>query len=184
MQNFISTMGDDYARKLDSLLATFGRQTQLEAMNAMTHTPSKPILLGFHQRAWVMRGLTGVKRLEFYGGLPYFLLCSPRYTQRNAPREWIAPSACEAGPVPPRVASGTPSEYKGRGVTVDSQLLSFSPFTARQSTVEYHPEPSLAVLATRCILVTPHFNASQLDGHFFIGMCKKRIPSQRDIFPG
>jgi hypothetical protein len=24
-----------------------------------------------------------VKRLELYGRLPYFLLCSPRYTQRN-----------------------------------------------------------------------------------------------------
>jgi hypothetical protein len=26
-------------------------------------------------------------------GLPYFLLCSPRYTQCNALREWITPSA-------------------------------------------------------------------------------------------
>ncbi|KAF8194792.1 hypothetical protein K438DRAFT_1761087 [Mycena galopus ATCC 62051] len=38
VQNFISTIGDDYARKLDSLLATFGRQTQLEATNAMVES--------------------------------------------------------------------------------------------------------------------------------------------------
>lgn len=38
MQSFISTLGDEYARKLDSLLATFGRQTQLEATNAMVES--------------------------------------------------------------------------------------------------------------------------------------------------
>ncbi|KAJ7805060.1 hypothetical protein B0H14DRAFT_3772519 [Mycena olivaceomarginata] len=51
---------------------------------------------------WPSRGysypsLAGVKHLGLYGWLPYFLLCSPRYTQCNTPREWIAPSACAAG---------------------------------------------------------------------------------------
>src|SRR4051812_12677870 len=123
-----------------------------------------------------------------------------------------------ASSVPPRVArvaSGTPSEYKGRGsnrifaaplflafhcspgpslsLLIYSSLLfltfhctlvlsslarrplpstihTCSHFVTTQmyssrSTVEYHPEPSLAALATRCILLTPHvpFNASQLD---------------------
>jgi hypothetical protein len=38
VRDFISTLGDEYARKLESLLATFGRQTQLEATNAMVET--------------------------------------------------------------------------------------------------------------------------------------------------
>ncbi|KAF7359013.1 DDE-domain-containing protein [Mycena sanguinolenta] len=38
VQNFIAALGDDYARKLDGLLATFGRATQLEATNAMADT--------------------------------------------------------------------------------------------------------------------------------------------------
>ena len=38
VQNFIATLGDEYARKLDVLLATFGRATQLEATNAMVDT--------------------------------------------------------------------------------------------------------------------------------------------------
>ncbi|KAJ7495778.1 hypothetical protein B0H11DRAFT_2227302 [Mycena galericulata] len=38
LQSFVTTLGDTYARKLDALLATFGRQTQLEATNAMLDT--------------------------------------------------------------------------------------------------------------------------------------------------
>ncbi|KAJ7934359.1 hypothetical protein B0H13DRAFT_2305777 [Mycena leptocephala] len=37
LQSFVTTLGDTYARKLDALLATFGRQTQLEATNAITN---------------------------------------------------------------------------------------------------------------------------------------------------
>jgi hypothetical protein len=36
LQSFVATLGDKYARDLDALLGTFGRQTQLEATNAMT----------------------------------------------------------------------------------------------------------------------------------------------------
>jgi hypothetical protein len=38
LQSFVTTLGDTYARQLDALLATFGRQTQLEATNAMLDT--------------------------------------------------------------------------------------------------------------------------------------------------
>ncbi|KAJ7448840.1 hypothetical protein B0H11DRAFT_2332840 [Mycena galericulata] len=38
LQSFITTLGDSYACKLDALLATFGRQTQLKATNAMSDT--------------------------------------------------------------------------------------------------------------------------------------------------
>ncbi|KAJ6583521.1 hypothetical protein DFH09DRAFT_1309022 [Mycena vulgaris] len=36
--SFVTTLGDTYARDLDALLATFGRQTQLDATNAMSDT--------------------------------------------------------------------------------------------------------------------------------------------------
>jgi hypothetical protein len=38
LQSFIATLGDDYARKLEAVLSNFGRQTQLEATNAMVET--------------------------------------------------------------------------------------------------------------------------------------------------
>ncbi|KAJ6456730.1 hypothetical protein C8R45DRAFT_844722 [Mycena sanguinolenta] len=38
VQNFVATLNDEYARKLDVLLATFGRATQLEATNALVDT--------------------------------------------------------------------------------------------------------------------------------------------------
>ncbi|KAJ7125464.1 hypothetical protein C8R43DRAFT_1146609 [Mycena crocata] len=38
LQSFVATLGDTYARKLDALLGTFGRQTQLDATNAMVDT--------------------------------------------------------------------------------------------------------------------------------------------------
>ncbi|KAJ7938014.1 hypothetical protein B0H13DRAFT_1851957 [Mycena leptocephala] len=80
--------------------------------------------------------MLGSRTVSANGRLPYFLLCSPRYTQRNAPREWIAPSACTAQVAyRPAWREWHPehrASIKGEGVTGDSQLLSASPFTTRQ----------------------------------------------------
>ncbi|KAJ7215437.1 hypothetical protein GGX14DRAFT_391867 [Mycena pura] len=38
LRNFVASVGDPYARKLEAILGTFGRQIQLEAMNAAVET--------------------------------------------------------------------------------------------------------------------------------------------------